>query len=131
MNAFDNIEIDTDSFAWRDLIDQDVWVSFTPVFGSLTVIGATSYTGRMRFVGRQGYFQVKFSAATSVASVDGTTYLQLPFTAIGLAAQCQLVNLTSKVEVAGARVIVSESKLYLPTIVATSNVFAIAGWSEV
>jgi uncharacterized membrane protein len=71
MNALDDKPIDLHGFAYRDLIGQDSWITFTPTFGSLTVVGATNYSGRLRIVGRQVQFQVQFSAATSIASAAG------------------------------------------------------------
>lgn len=126
-----DVDADESSFAFRDLTDQDVWTTFAPVFGSLTVVGATSYSGRLRFVGRQCQFQVKFSAATSIASTKGTTYLTLPVMAQGLAGQASMGNDTLNESVGDCHVKVSEGKVYLPDQSASGNVFTIAGWCEV
>lgn len=131
MNPFDNQQIDKTSFAWRDLIGQDRWTEFTPVFGSLTVVGATSYTGRLRKVGRSMEFQVSFSAATSIASVAGTDYLTLPITAKGLAGIATMQNLTTNVSVGNCVINVSSSRAYLPDQVASGNTFVICGWYEI
>lgn len=119
-------------FAWRDLHGEDRWEAFTPVFGSLTVVGATSYSGRVRIVGRQVFFQVKFSAATSIASVAGTDYLTLPITAKsqGLAGMAAMTNDTSNIAVGVCHIDPATSRCYLPTQVASGNVFLIAGWYE-
>jgi hypothetical protein len=77
--------LNQNSFSYRDLMGQDTWTSFTPSFTSLTAVGATSYTGRYRIVGRQCQWQVQASAATSIASTAGTTYLSLPVAAKGVA----------------------------------------------
>ena len=130
MNLAD-LDADDFSFALRDLQGLDVWTTFTPVFGSLTVVGATSYTGRYRFVGRQAYFQVKFSAATSIASVAGTDYLTLPFTAQGLSGHASMSNDTSNVAVGTCHIDVATSRCYLPAQVASGNVFNLAGWCEI
>ena len=131
MNQLDGLQLDTSSFAWRDLQGQDVWVAFTPVFGSLTVVGATSYSGRLRFVGRECRFQVQFSAATSIASVAGTDYLTLPTTAKGLAGEATMTNNTSNVAVGVCHIDVATSRCYLPAQVASGNVFTLAGWFDV
>ena len=131
MNALDNLSFDQGGFAWRDIQGQDVWNSFAPVFGSLTVVGATAYTGRYRFVGRQGFFQVKFSAATSVASTAGTSYLTLPFKAIGLSGSAIMSDVTTKNAVGECHVDVVNSRVYLPLQPASSDVFNISGWAEI
>lgn len=131
MNSFDDIQIDTKSFAWRDLLSQDVWQSFTPAFGSLTVVGATSYTGRYRLVGRQMQFQVKFSAATSIASTAGTDYLTLPVAANGVAGIAVMTNDTTNIAVGVCHLDVATGRCYLPTQAASANVFNLAGWYEI
>ena len=122
--------VDEKSFAYRDLKSQDVWQSFTPVFGSLTVVGATSYTGRYRIVGRSVQFQVQFSAATSIASAAGTDYLTLPITAKGISGMAVMTNDTTNVAVGVCHLDVSTSRCYLPAQVASGNVFKLCGWYE-
>ena len=124
------LDADESSFSFRDLNGQDVWDTFTPVFGSLTVVGATSYSGRYKFVGRQAFFQVKFSAATSIASAT-SDYLNLPFTAKGLAGSAKMDNITSNVAVGNCVINVSQNRCYLAAQVASGNVFTLAGWCEV
>ena len=125
-----DVDADESSFAFRDLTDTDVWTNFDPVFGSLTVVGATSYSGRFRIVGRQMFFQVQFSAATSIASTAGTDYLNLPIGAQGLAGAATMTNDTTNIAVGTCHVDVATSRCYLPTQVASGNVFNIAGWIE-
>ncbi len=115
--------INIQGFANRDLLGQDKWESFTPVFGSLTVIGATSYTGRLRIVGKSVEGQVKFSAATSIASVAGTDYLTLPIAAAGLTGFGVMTNDTAKTAVGLCHLDVTNSRLYLPTQAASGSVF--------
>lgn len=133
MNELEPHKLDTQSFSFRDLIGQDKWTPWTPVFGSLTVVGATSYSGRWRVVGRQCFFEVAFSAATSIASTAGTDYLNLPLTANagGLAGAGQMTNSTTKVGVGVCHLDVAGSRCYLPTQLASANVFNLAGWYEV
>ena len=123
--------VDEKSFAYRDLKSQDVWQSFTPVFGSLTVVGATSYTGRYRIVGRSVQFQVQFSAATSIASAAGTDYLTLPITAKGLSGMAVMTNDTTNVSVGVCHLDVATSRCYLPAQVASGNTFKLCGWYEI
>ena len=123
--------VDEKSFAYRDLKSQDVWQSFTPVFGSLTVVGATSYTGRYRIVGRSVQFQVQFSAATSIASTAGTDYLTLPATAKGLSGMAVMTNDTTNVAVGICHIDVATSRCYLPAQAASGNIFKLCGWYEI
>jgi len=122
-NDFDNVSIDRSSFAYRDLLSQDTWSAFTPVFGSLTVVGATSYIGRFRRIGRMCQIQVKFSAATSIASTAGTDYLVSPMTMKGLSGMGIMTNDTTNIAVGLCHVDVSASRIYLPTQTASGNVF--------
>lgn len=132
-NDLDNLIIDRRSFAWRDLQGMDKWVAFDPTFGALTIVGTPAYFGRLRFVGRQCFFQVKFSAGTSIASVAGTDYLTLPSTANagGLAGMATMTNDTTNVAVGVCHIDVATSRCYLPAQVASANVFNLAGWYEV
>lgn len=106
------------------------WTSFTPVFGSLTVVGATTYSGKMRSVGKITFFQVSFSAATSIASAAGTDYLTLPKTARGLSGHAVMTNATTNVAVGVCHIDATNSKCYLPAQVASGNTFTLAGWIE-
>ena len=123
--------VDEKSFAYRDIKGQDVWVKFTPVFGSLTVVGATSYSGRYRIVGRKLEFQVQFSAATSIASTAGTDYLTLPATAKGLSGIAVMTNDTTNVAVGICHIDVATSRCYLPAQAASGNIFKLCGWYEI
>jgi hypothetical protein len=126
LNAFD-----TKSFAYRDLHGIDRWEEFTPVFGSLTVVGDTSYSGRYRIVGRSLQFQVQFSAATSIASTAGTDYFTLPAAAKGLAGMAVMLNKTTNIAVGVCVIDVANSRCYLPTQGASGNVFLLAGHYEI
>ena len=123
--------IDLKSFSYLDSIGQDKWTVFAPVFGSLTVIGATSYTGRYRIVGRSLQFQVQFSAATSIDSVAGTDYLNLPITAKGLAGMAVMTNDTTNISVGVCHIDVFTSRCYLPNQTASGNTFNLCGWYEI
>lgn len=123
--------VDERSFAYRDLNSLDRWESFTPVFGSLTVIGTTTYTGRYRIVGKQLQFQVSFLAATSIESTAGTDYLTLPVTARGLTGEAQMTNDTTNVAVGLCHIDITNSRCYLPTQGASGNTFNLAGWYEI
>ena len=131
MNQLDDVTLEDSSFSFNDLQGKDRWQIWTPIFGSLTVVGATSYVGRYRLVGKQCQFQVKFSAATSIASVAGTDYLNLPFTAMGLSGQAVMTNDTSNIAVGLCHIDVTTSRCYLPTQIASGNTFHLCGSFEV
>src|SRR3990167_9482535 len=123
--------LNVSGFSFRDLLDQDIWLSFTPVFGSLTVIGDTTYTGRIRKIGRSLEFQVKFLAATSIASTAGTDYLTLPITATGLTGIATMTNDTTNIAVGLCHIDVATSRCYLPSQLASGNTLLLAGSYEV
>ena len=117
MNALDDLPLDRTSFSWREIQGQDVWTPFTPAFTSLTVVGATTYTGRFRIVGKQCFFQVTLLAATSIASTAGTTYMTLPITPKGIAGTGTMTDVTTAVAVGTCHVDVTNGRLYLTEIV--------------
>lgn len=127
MNLAD-MQIDETSFAHRDMIGQDARHSFTPVFTGLTVVGATNYSGRYRFVGIQCFFDAQVSAATSIESVAGTTYMNLPSSAKGFGGVVRMYDATTKNEVGGGVIDSDNSRAYLPLQPASSDVFVISGW---
>lgn len=131
MNELDDKDLAKQSFAYMDLLGQDRWSEWTPVFGSLTVVGATSYSGRFRLVGKSCQFQVKFSAATSIASTAGTDYLNLPVSAKGLTGISVMTNQTTNIAVGNCHIDVTNSRCYLPTQAASGNVFNLFGEYEV
>ena len=130
-NDLDNKTLAPQSFAWRDIQGQDLWQAFTPVFGSLTVVGGTTYSGRLRLVGRECQFQAQFSASTSIASVAGTDYMNLPITAKGVTGEAVMTNFTTKVAVGVCHLDVSTSRCYLPTQIASANTFNLSGRYEI
>lgn len=131
MNELDDKILHKTGFSYNDILGLDRWISFTPVFGSLTVVGATTYLGRLKVVGRQCFFQVKFSAATSIASAAGTDYLTLPMTALGYSGMATMTNDTSNVAVGTCHIDTATSRCYLPAQAASGNTFMLAGWFEV
>ena len=123
--------LDETSFAFLDITSQDAWKTWTPVFGSLTVVGATDYTGRYHIEGKVLRFQVRFSAATSIASSAGTDYLNLPIAAKGLCGMGVMTNSTTNVAVGVGHIDATNSRCYLPTQGASGNIFMLAGWYEI
>lgn len=109
----------------RDLMGQDRWEPFTPVFGSLTVVGTPTYTGRLRRVGKSIEGQVMLSSTTSIASTAGTDYLTLPVPANGIAGIGVMTNDTTNIAVGLCHLDVVLSRCYLPTQAASGNTFTL------
>lgn len=82
-------------------------------------------------MGKTCKFQISLLAATSIASVAGTTYLTLPFTAMGLAGMLVMTNATSNIAVGLGHIDVTNSRAYLPTQTASGNTFHLFGEYEV
>lgn len=135
MNIFDDVQINVGSFSFKDLLGLDRWTAFTPVFTSLTVVGTPTYTGRWRRVGRSIEFQATFVSTTSVASVSGTTYMDLPVKpAAGLTGICEMTNITTKTPftTAGCVVDVANTRVYLgSTGGASANTWGLFGKYEI
>ncbi len=123
MNELDDLRLDDSSFSYNDLLGKSKWTVWTPVFSNLTVVGATTYKARNRFVGKLCQAQVSLFAATSIASVAGTTYLALPFTAMGLTGMLVMTNATTNIAVGLGHIDVTNSRAYLPTQTASGNTF--------
>lgn len=132
MNALDNAQIDQRSFAYRDLLGQDSWDTFT-VSASLTVVGTPTYTGRYRIVGRQCFFQISAVSSTSIASTAGTSYFSLPISAAAgsIGGAATMTNDSTNIAVGVCHVDASTSRCYLPTQGASGSVFVTAGWYEI
>lgn len=131
-------------FAARDLQGQDEWqwrdetvIAFDTQF-SLTRVGTGSYDLRWRRVGKSCQFQASLSAATSIATTAGTSYMVLPVLSYksgtvpaGLSGIVVMVNMTTNVAVGNGVIDVANSRAYLPTQSASGNTFALWGEYEV
>lgn len=131
MNAFDDVEIKREGFAYRDLLSVDQWETGWTVSASLTVVGTPTYTGRYRVVGKQCFFQISAVSSTSIASTAGTHYFTLPIEAKGIGGVATMTNDTTNVAVGVCHIDVSTSRCYVPSQVASGNTFTICGWYEI
>ena len=131
MNELDGRVLQKQSFAFRDIVGQDLWTQWTVVFGSLTVLGTPSYSGRYRLIGRMCQLQVMFSASTSIASTAGVDYLNLPINSIGLSGFGVMTNDTTNIAVGLCHLDVATSRLYLPAQGASANIFNLFAEYEV
>lgn len=130
MNAGVDDFVNKAGFSARDLQGIDRWEAWTPTY-SLTTVGAVTISGRYRVIGRKCEFQVKVSAATSIASTAGTHYIDLPIAAQGLSGMAVMTNDTTNIAVGVGHIDVATSRAYLPTQAASGNTFNVSGWYEV
>jgi hypothetical protein len=118
-------------FAARDLRGLDRWETFT-VSATLTLVGALTAVGRYRIVGRLCQFQNSLIAATSIATTAGTSFVVLPITAVtGIAGMAVMTNDTTNIAVGVCHIDVATSRCYLPSQVASGDLFNVAGWYEI
>ncbi len=130
MNAFDDVEIDQASFSNLDLRGIDRWESFT-VTASLTLVGAPTYAGRYRRVGKQCFFQISSVAVTSIETTAGTSYFNLPIPAKGIGGVATMTNDTTNIAVGVCHIDVATSRCYVPSQVASGDTFNVCGWFEI
>lgn len=130
MNDLDNLDLAKHNFSYRDILGQDRWEVYAPT-ASLTLVGAATYVGRYRIVGKQCFLQITAIAATSIASTAGTHYFNLPITAVGLGGMATMTDDTTNIAVGTCHIDVATSRCYTPTLVASGDLFTINGWYEV
>lgn len=125
------LSLKKENFAYKDLIGQDQWVEWTPVRTSWTDVGTPTVTARYRVVGRQCFFQIKVVPGTTVATTAGTSYINLPQTATGLAGSGEMQNATTFVAIGTCVIDKTNSRLYVPSQAATGNTILLSGWFEI
>ena len=120
------------NFAYRDLIGQDKWESWTPTRMGWTDVGTPTVTGRFRVVGRQCFFQVKVVPGTTVATVAGTSYITMPIAIASFGGVAVMYNYSTGVAVGVCSVWDGTNPgVFVPAQVATGNTLVIAGWYEI
>ena len=120
-----------ENFAYKDLHGDDKWELWTPVRVGWTDIGAPTVTGRFHVIGRQCFIQVQVIPSTSVATVAGTSYIELPIKAAGFGGDGSMSNAVTFVAIGACEFDVTNSRVYVPSQAATANTLTIAGWYEV
>ena len=118
-------------FAWKDLLGQDKWESWTVTRTSWTDVGTPTVTARLKFAGKQCYIQVKVVPSTSIATNAGVSYLNLPSPAKGDAGMAVMSNITSFIAIGTCVLDSVSSRLYVPTQGPTGDTITICGWYEV
>ena len=132
MNELEGQELDQGSFAFRDILGQDLWNTWTPVFTSLTQSGTPTLSGRYRIVGRELEFQVKIVPGTNTASTADTTYFALPVAAKGFGGEIQTsASATMTLTRTSLGINVANSRGYCDGWTASTNTIFIAGWYEI
>lgn len=127
----DLISVNPDSFAYRDLAGQDKWTAWTPTRTGWTDVGTPTVVASYRVVGAQCFIQMKVTPATTVATTAGTSYITLPIRAKGYAGLGTMADSATNVVVGMCMVDVTNSRMYLPTQLATSDPLVIAGYYQV
>ena len=120
-NDLDDISLDKNSFAYRDILGQDAWATWTVTYSFATATGLT-VLGRYRIVGRMCYAQVQ-SSGTSIATTAGASYIALPVPAKGYGGQVIMFNSTTNIAVGVGGIDVANSRAHLPTQGASANTF--------
>lgn len=108
----------------------NIWSAFTPARTGWTDVGAPTVTGRSCKVNNLAYFQVKVVPATTTATVAGTSYIALPYTALGLGGDGSMIDLTTLIGIGNCVISVANSRIYVPTQTATGDALIVAGWFE-
>jgi hypothetical protein len=130
---------DPASFAWKNLLREDVWeqrtqadVAFTQQF-NVTVVGTPIYRMRWRLLGKQCFFQALIDSSTTLATVAGTSYMVLPVIANALSAggQVTMTNTVTRVAVGVGFIDPTLSRAYPPTQAAIADQLELSGWYEV
>lgn len=125
------LSLKQENFAYRDLLGQDQWIEWTPTRTSWTDVGVPTVTARYHVIGRQCFFQIKVVPSTTVATTAGTSYVNLPITALGLSGEGSMQNATTLVAIGSCVIDTTNSRVYVPSQVATGNTILISGWFEI
>lgn len=116
-----------------NLSKADVWTTWAPTRTGWTDVGSPTVTARYLRNGNITFFQIKVVPGTTVATVAGTSYTDLPIAAgaSALAGDASMVNLTTLIAIGNCVIDTANSRCYVPTQTATGNTLEIAGWYEV
>lgn len=104
--------------------------SFTPTFSGITTVGSPTYTGRFALIRPICFFQISIVPGTTVATIAGTTYMNLPVAAAGINGDGSMENVTTLIGIGICAFDITNSRCYLPSQGATGNTLEVAGWFE-
>lgn len=112
---------------------EDTGQDWTPTWSSLTTVGSVTHTGRIyRLSSSLIYFRatITTSGGGTTASTAGTTYISnFPATAAFNGA-CVAVNTTTNQAIGSGVINATNSRIYTPAWIATSNGITISGTIE-
>ena len=109
------------------------WSTWTPTRTGWTDVGEPTVTARKCQIGNIGYLQIKVVPSTTTATVAGTSYVDLPYTAnaSGIGGDGSMLNSTTLIGIGTTVIDVANSRIYVPTQGATANTLTISAWFEV
>ena len=114
-----------------DVISRTAWTPFTATRTGWTDVGSPTVTARYSQIKNVCYFQVKVVPGTTVATVAGTSYVNLPITAFGFTGEGSMTDLTTLIGIGNCVIDSTNSRVYVPTQTATGDTLVIGGWFEV
>ena len=124
--------LEAQSFRPRpDVVSRMAWTPFTAARTGWTDVGAPTVTARYSQIKNVCYFQIKVVPATSVATAAGTSYVNLPLTAFGFTGSGNMSDLTTLIGIGDCVIDAANSRVYVPTQIATADILSVAGWFEV
>ena len=114
-----------------DVISRTAWTPFTATRTGWTDVGAPTVTARYSQIRNVCYFQVQVVPGVTVATVAGTSYINLPLTAFGFTGDGSMMDLTTLVGIGNCVIDATNSRVYVPAQVATADTLTVGGWFEV
>ncbi len=110
----------------------DRWETlWAPVRIGWTDVGVPTVTARFRIVGKQFFFQVRVVPSTTVATAAGTSYIVSAINMAGLGGDGNMVDSTTLIAIGACAFDIPNSRIYVPSQVATGDIITIAGWHEI
>lgn len=109
----------------------DSWAAFTTTRTGWTDVGSPTVTARYASAGHICFFQIKVVPSTTIATAAGTSYCSLPVTAAGLGGDASMTDSSTFISIGNCVISVSNSRVYVPSQVATGDTILIAGWYEI
>ena len=116
----------------KKLFPQRTWASWTPTRTGWTDVGSPTVTARYCQIGAVVFFQVKVVPSTTIATVAGTSYINLPVTALagGITGDASMTDLTTLLAIGDCVIDTANSRCYVPAKAATGDTVNIGGWFE-
>lgn len=102
--------------------------AWSPTLTGFTAVGSPTVTGRYFTSGRMCFAQIKIVPGTTIASIAGTSYTDLPVApaASGMAGLITAANLTTLIGLGTGVLDYANAKSYPPAWGASTNTFELA-----